>query len=196
MGNEPTGARRSNLALLGKLAIVAGLMFGFGFAMVPIYRAICDVTGVNFLTRPDDDAPQLARKSVIDEQRSVIVEFDVNARGTWHFRPETRSLTVHPGEVATVTYELVNTQPRAMRGQAIPSYAPLQSGQYFRKIECFCFQQQDFAANETRRFPVVFVIDPGLPKDVGTITLSYTFFEIATPEAPRAAVAPLRGDAS
>ena len=128
----------------------------------------------------------LAAATQIDTTRSVIVEFDANVRGAWQFRPETRSLTVHPGEVASVTYELVNTEPRALTGQAIPSYAPQQAAQYFRKIECFCFRQQDFAANETRRFPVVFVIDPELPGDVGTITLSYTFFEIVPP-APIAA---------
>jgi cytochrome c oxidase assembly protein subunit 11 len=87
-------------------------------------------------------------------------------------------LTVHPGELITVVYDLVNTRPIATAGQAIPSYAPMQSGPYFRKLECFCFKQQALDANETRKFPVVFVVDPKLPADVNTITLSYTFFEV------------------
>ncbi len=108
----------------------------------------------------------------------MVVEFDANGRGAWKFRPEVSSLEVHPGELVTVVYDLENTRPAPTVGQAIPSYAPRQSAGYFRKIECFCFQQQELGANETRRFPVVFVLDPKLPKDVNTITLSYTFFEV------------------
>ena len=90
-----------------------------------------------------------------------------------------RHLQVHPGELVQVTYDLVNLQNRRVAGQAIPSYAPQQSAQYFRKLECFCFTQQTLAAGEMREFPVVFFIDPALPADVQTITLSYTFFEVA-----------------
>jgi len=113
-----------------------------------------------------------------------VVEFDANGRGPWRFRPERASVEVHPGELVTVNYELLNTEPRAMAGQAIPSYAPQVSAQYFRKLECFCFRQQTLEANETRRFPVVFVVDPELPRDVGTITLSYTFFEVGAGVRP------------
>jgi cytochrome c oxidase assembly protein subunit 11 len=172
------GTQHTNLRMLGKLAVIAAAMFGFGYAMVPIYKAICEVTGVGLLTPRDAQAEEFARNTQVDTSRSVVVEFDANGRGAWLFKPEKRSLTVHPGELVTVNYELVNTQARETVGQAIPSYAPQQSAPYFRKIECFCFKQQTLGANEARRFPVVFVVDPKLPKDVNTITLSYTFFEV------------------
>jgi cytochrome c oxidase assembly protein subunit 11 len=94
---------------------------------------------------------------------------------------------VHPGELVHVDYDLVNLESRTMVGQAIPSYAPMQSGPHFQKLECFCFKQQTLAANETRKFPVVFFVDPALPRDVKTITLSYTFFEVAGAVKERAA---------
>jgi cytochrome c oxidase assembly protein subunit 11 len=164
--------------MLRKLLVIAGLMFGFGYALVPIYQKICEVTGINDLTRLDKGAAEFARNTQVDRSRTVTVEFDANARGAWLFKPETNALTVHPGELITVVYDLVNTRPIATAGQAIPSYAPMQSGPYFRKLECFCFKQQALDANETRKFPVVFVVDPKLPADVNTITLSYTFFEV------------------
>ncbi len=88
-------------------------------------------------------------------------------------------MKVHPGELATVTYEVVNATEGALVGQAIPSYAPRHSASHFKKLECFCFQQQELKGKEVREFPVVFVIDPKLPADISTITLSYTFFEVA-----------------
>ena len=175
---DAQGAQHSNPRLLGKLVVIAAAMFGFGYAMVPIYKAICEVTGVGLLTQRDEEAEKFARNTQVDTSRSVVVEFDANGRGAWLFKPEKRTMTVHPGELVTVNYELVNTQPRAMAGQAIPSYAPQQSGPYFPEIECFFFKQQALEANEIKRFPVVFVVDPKLPKDVNTITLSYTFFEV------------------
>lgn len=183
--------RRLNLQMMGKLVVVAGLMFGFGYAMVPIYKKICEVTGIGLLLPRDHKAAEFARNTQIDTSRKVIVEFDANARGTWLFRPERNAIEVHPGELVTVVYDLENTRPVPTSGQAIPSYAPQHAGQYFRKLECFCFQQQALAPSQTRRFPVVFVIDPNLPRDVGQITLSYTFFEAAGPvgaAAPTTAV--------
>ena len=170
---------RSNRQLLGKLMVIAAVMFGFGFALIPIYKAICEVTGIGLLTRPDKSSAEFARNTQVDRARTITVEFDANSRGAWLFRPERSSMRVHPGELVTVEYELVNTLARDTVGQAIPSYAPLRSAQYFRKVECFCFKQQALAANSVRRFPVVFVVDPKLPKDVDTITLSYTFFDIS-----------------
>jgi len=107
----------------------------------------------------------------------------------WDFRPAKRSIEVHPGELATVMYEFRNIQPRTMAAQAIPSYAPKQASPHFNKIECFCFNEYTLKAGESRQWPVVFVIDPKLPKDVTTITLSYTFFEVGgkIPPAPQAA---------
>ena len=171
--------RRLNLRTFGKLAIAAVAMFGFGYAMIPIYKSICEATGANSLTKRDEDAAAFARNTQVDASRTVTVEFDANVRGTWLFKPERRTLDVHPGELVTVTYELANTRAQPVTGHAIPSYAPSRAAQYFRKIECFCFSQQTLAANETRRFPVVFVLDPNMPRDVNTITLSYTFFEVA-----------------
>lgn len=170
--------RRLNAQMLGKLVVIAVLMFGFGYALVPIYKKICEITGINELTRRDKGAEEFARNTQIDRSRTITVEFDANSRGAWLFKPEVNALQVHPGELVTVVYDLVNTRPVATSGQAIPSYAPQQSMPYFRKIECFCFKQQALDPNETRKFPVVFVLDPQLPRDVNTITLSYTFFEL------------------
>ncbi|MCO5106954.1 MAG: cytochrome c oxidase assembly protein [Burkholderiaceae bacterium] len=171
-------ARRPNLSMLAKLLVVAVAMFGFGFLLVPLYDKICEVTGVNSLTKVDRGAAEFARNTQVDRSRTVVVEFDANGRGAWKFRPEVGSLKVHPGELVTVVYDLENTRAQPTTGQAIPSYVPRVSAGYFRKLECFCFQQQELGPNESRRFPVVFVVDPKLPKDVGTITLSYTFFEV------------------
>jgi cytochrome c oxidase assembly protein subunit 11 len=169
----------SNLPMMGKLALLALMMFGFGWAMIPLYNAICDLTGINSLTKRDESAESFAKSTQVDLTRTVRIEFDANRHGPWQFKPAVRTLDVHPGQLATVEYELVNTADQPKAGQAIPSYAPEIGGRYFRKLECFCFQQQTLGSNETRRFPVVFVIDPKLPGEVGTITLSYTFFDVA-----------------
>lgn len=174
----PRTARRLNRQMLGKLVVMAGLMFGFGYALVPIYQAICEITGINDLTKRDKGAEEFARNTQVDRSRKITIEFDANSRGAWLFKPEVNALEVHPGELVTVVYDLVNTRPVATAGQAIPSYAPLQSSPYFRKLECFCFKQQALEPSETRKFPVVFVVDPKLPSEVNTITLSYTFFEV------------------
>ncbi len=186
-------ARRKarNLPMLGKLALFAVVMFGFGWAMIPIYNAICEVTGINTLTRRDEGAEAFARNTQVDESRTVIIEFDSNSHGPWRFKPEKRQIPVHPGELVTVMYELENTVDRPMSGQAIPSYAPEIGGRYLRKLECFCFQQQELAAHEKRQFPVVFVIDPKLPAEVTTVTMSYTFFDVGVRKS--AAVVPVNG---
>lgn len=164
--------------MVRKLVVVAVLMFGFGWALVPIYRKICEVTGINILTDRNAEAARLAQNTQVDTSRTVVVEFDANTQGPWRFKPHVNHVEVHPGELVHVDYDLVNLEPRAMAGQAIPSYAPMQSARYFQKLECFCFEQQTLAAGETRRFPVVFFISPELPRDVNEITLSYTFFEV------------------
>jgi cytochrome c oxidase assembly protein subunit 11 len=172
-------ASTENRAILRKLLLVAVLMFGFGWALIPLYRKICEVTGINLLTNRDPEVEARARNTQVDTSRTIVVEFDANRQGPWRFKPQVNHLTVHPGELVHVDYDLVNLEGRPMAGQAIPSYAPMQSARYFQKLECFCFKQQVLAAGETRRFPVVFFIDPDLPKDVTQITLSYTFFEVA-----------------
>ena len=168
----------SNLRMLGKLALLATLMFGFGWAMIPLYNAICEATRVRIITKRDDGAAALARNGQIDTSRTITVEFDTNFHGAWRFTPEVRAIRVHPGELATVEYELSNTSGQRMAGQAIPSYAPSQSARHFRKVQCFCFEQQTMEGHEVRRFPVVFVIDPELPKNIDRITLSYTYFDV------------------
>jgi cytochrome c oxidase assembly protein subunit 11 len=134
--------------------------------------------GINVLAQQDGNVVHDANTQV-DMSRLVTIELDGNAQGPWRFRPVQRSVQVHPGELTTVTYEVVNTQGRTVQAQAIPSYAPQSAAPHFKKVECFCFKQQTLKAHEARQMPVVFFIDPKLPREVKTITLSYTFFEVA-----------------
>jgi len=183
-------SKQENSNMVGKLAIIVLAMFAFGYALVPLYKAICEMTGINILALGEKNIT--GAKSVvpantqIDKTRLITVEFDANARGPWDFKPAVRSIQVHPGELATVMYEFQNVQNRKMAAQAIPSYAPLQASAHFNKLECFCFQQYILEPGEKKQWPVAFVIDPKLSKDVSTITLSYTFFEVGgkTPAAP------------
>ena len=166
----------TNQKLFAKLAAIAIGMFGFGYALVPFYYEICAAWGVNALGEVRAEPVN----TQVDKTRTITVEFDANAHGLpWHFRPLVNHIEVHPGELATVEYEVVNERGEAITGQAVPSYGPERAAEYFRKIECFCFSQQTLAPGETRRMPVVFVVDPKLPKDVTNIALSYTFFEVA-----------------
>ncbi|MDY7546630.1 cytochrome c oxidase assembly protein [Glaciimonas sp. CA11.2] len=182
---KPNGEGRAyalqlNRKMLGKLIVIAVLMFGFGYGLVPVYKSICSLTGVNFLT-PQDSTVVAPTNTQIDKSRTITVEFDGNARGPWRFRPAVSSMQVHPGEMTQVIYEVVNKEARTMDAQAIPSYAPMQAEAFFKKVECFCFTQQTLGPNQAKEFPVVFYIDPKLPKDVKSIMLSYTFFEISKP---------------
>ncbi len=171
-----------NRRMVGKLIVVAFLMFGFGYALVPMYRAICTALGINVLSLSEKAIPGQSKatpaNTQVDTSRTITVEFDANARGPWDFKPAKRYVEVHPGELTTVMYEFRNIQNRTMAAQAIPSYAPKQATPHFNKLECFCFNEYTLKPGESRQWPVVFVIDPKLPKDVKTITLSYTFFEI------------------
>ncbi len=190
--------RRANVQMVGKLAIVACGMFAFGYALVPLYRAICEMTGINILSLSELRVPggasggkdvKLPANTQVDTSRTITVEFDANVRGLWDFKPAQSSMQVHPGELNTVMYEFQNVQNRRMAAQAIPSYAPQQAAPYFNKLECFCFNQYTLDAGEKKQWPVAFIIDPKISKDVKTITLSYTFFEVGgrTPPAPTAA---------
>ena len=185
-------ARADNLRMLGKLCVIAVGMFAFGYALVPLYEHVCQALGINVLAVGEKQVPggsRAAANTQVDRSRLVTVEFDANARGPWEFKPAIRSVQVHPGELATVTYEFQNVQNRRMAAQAIPSYAPRQAAAHFSKLECFCFSQYTLDPGEKKQWPVAFVIDPKLPKDVTTITLSYTFFEVGSgvPAAPAAA---------
>ena len=191
--------RHENFKMVGKLAVITVAMFAFGYALVPLYKAICEMTGINILSLAERQVPDggsagknggLPANTQVDMSRTITVEFDANSRGPWEFKPAKRSLQVHPGELATVMYEFQNTQNRRMAAQAIPSYAPRQAAAHFNKLECFCFNQYTLDPGEKREWPVAFVIDPKLSKDVTTITLSYTFFEVGgkTPPAPTSTV--------
>jgi len=185
-----TALRRDNLQMTAKLLVVTFCMFAFGYALVPLYKHICEALGINVLSLAEPNGGGGARKlpanTQVDMSRTVTVEFDANARGPWEFKPAVNSLQVHPGEMATVMYQFRNVQDRTMAAQAIPSYAPHQASPYFNKLECFCFNEYVLAPGEGKQWPVVFYLDPKLPKDVTTITLSYTFFEVGgkVPAAP------------
>ena len=187
--------RSDNLRIFGKLVVVTALMFGFGYALVPIYKSICTALGINVLSLAEldvqggarADAKSASKNTQVDTSRTITIEFDANSRGPWEFHPAKRSVDVHPGEMTTVMYEFRNVQNRTMAAQAIPSYAPMQAMPYFNKLECFCFNQYTLKPGESKQWPVVFVIDPKLSKDVKTITLSYTFFEVggSVPPEPK-----------
>lgn len=165
-----------NRRLLKKLLPIPLLMFGFGYAMIPFYKAFCEFTGINNLVKADA-APL---NTQVDSAREITLELDANLRDQlpWRFKPLQTSLKVHPGQMVRVDYELQNLSGHAITGQAIPSYGPINAAQYFRKLECFCFKRQTIAAGERRLMPVVFVVDRQLPADMNTVTLSYTFFEV------------------
>lgn len=193
------GLRLDNRRMVFKLVVIVAAMGAFGYALVPLYRTICDALGINVLSVSErigaaglSSGPD-RRSTQIDYSRKVVVEFDGNARGPWAFAPARRSIEVHPGEMATVMYEFRNAQDRTMAAQAIPSYAPKQSAGHFHKLECFCFSEYVLQPGEARQWPVVFYIDPKLPKDVNTITLSYTFFEVPGKVLGQAALAPVNG---
>ena len=166
--------RRSNLALVKRLAVVVIGMFAFGYALVPFYEQICRATGLRNIAQADE-----VKNTQVDASRSVRIEFDANLRNLpWTFKPLEPVVNVHPGEVRQVMYEVVNTTSRPITGQAIPSYGPQRAARYFQKLDCFCFAKQTLQPGEVRKMPVVFVVDPAAPADLATITLSYTFFEV------------------
>jgi len=166
---------QANRRLSTRLAVVAVAMFGFGFALVPFYEQICAALGVGSLV----EKGERPANTQVDYSRTVVIELDSNAHDLpWRFKPLVRHVSVHPGELMTVEYEVVNVRGAPVTGQAVPSYGPQHAGEFFKKIDCFCFTQQTLAAGESRRMPVTFVIDPKLPAGVNTIALSYTFFAV------------------
>lgn len=156
--------------------MLAVAMFGFGFLLAPLYSVVCRLTGLNQLQAAD----AVAKDTRPDTKRTVSMQFDSNLRDglPWVFRPTQTVLQVHPGQLVRTSYEASNTSDRAIVGQAIASFAPADAAAYVRKLECFCFSTQTLAPHEVRNLPVIFVIDPALPSDVPTVTLSYTFFEV------------------
>ena len=152
-------------------------MFGFGYALVPIYNVICEVTGLNGKT--GRVSIEQAAAAQVDLERTVTVEFvtNVNTLLNWQFAPTVTHVQVHPGQVTEVMFTATNRSGFEVTGHAVPSVAPGASARYFNKTECFCFTSQTLAAGETKDMPVRFIVDPALPEHIDVVTLSYTFFE-------------------
>jgi len=172
------GSRRTAI----KLGLVALGMFGFGFALVPLYELVCEVTGIGGKTGRIE-----AASGKVDRSRTVTVEFAAlpSSGLPWDFEPMQKRVTVHPGETATVKYRVRSRADEKLTGQAVPNVAPFTASKHFDKVECFCFTQQTLAAHESREMPVIFVVDPKLSKDINTVTLSYTFFNTDKASARR-----------
>lgn len=153
-------------------------MFAFGFALVPLYDVLCDITGLN--GRSSTSFAASGPTAAIDTSRTVTVEIvtTVNSGAQWGFRPKTAKLQLHPGEFVTATVIAENLVAEGKVIQAVPSVLPWNAGRHLHKTACFCFDRQPFDANQSREMPVVFTVDPELPAEVDTITLSYTLFEI------------------
>ena len=169
----------STRKLVTKLTFLVLVMFGFGYALVPLYNTICTVTGLNGKTGRLSEAAAAAMPK--NDARLITVEFvtNVNSGMPWRFKPLVTRIAVHPGVETAVDFEVTNTSRDAITGQAVPSLAPNEVARYFSKTECFCFTQQTLAAGETRRMPVRFIVNPKIPSHVDILTLSYTFFRAA-----------------
>jgi len=163
--------------LIGRLVLICLGMFGFGFALVPLYDVFCDLTGINGKTSGQAAS---AANAEPDRNREVIIEFLArpNKEMAWVFKPEIRRMTVHPGEIHVVNYLAENPTSRFIAGQAVPSVSPGQAALYFHKIECFCFTRQQLAGGEDMLMPLQFYVDPALPPQFSTITLSYTLYDV------------------
>lgn len=157
-----------------KLTFFAMVMFAFGYAMVPLYEKICQVTGLNNLLQPQAEEGEFTP----DPTRLVRVEFDTNARGMVAMTPSMELAQLTPGKTYSVIYTLENLTDAPLIGQAVPSYSPRRADRWFKKIQCFCFDQLHMQPGEVRQAPVVFVVDPAMPDDINTLSLSYTFFEV------------------
>jgi len=172
-----TDRAAANQKVVKRLGIAAVLMFGFGFALVPLYDVFCEITGLNGKTGRIELEEALSQ--AVDEDRLVTVEFlgTVHSDLPWEFRPMIRRIKVHPGEVTEVNYYAMNKTDNIVAGQAIPSLAPGLAAKYFNKTECFCFTRQSLGPGEAKEMPLRFVVDPALPENVRTVSLSYTFFQ-------------------
>lgn len=161
-----------------EMAVFTLAMFGFGFAMVPLYNALCELTGLN-----GRDSGMLVASAVAAEpdlSREVTVQFltVVNGGSEWQFRPEVSQIKVHPGEFTTVNFVAENMRDQDVVGQAVPAVTPGKAARHVKKTECFCFNQQPFKAREKKIMPVRLMLERDLPKDLNTVTLSYTFFDV------------------
>lgn len=170
---SPAERQAANRATLIKLLLVVVMMLAFCASMVPIYRQICEVLGIT-ATRA------IAQNTQVDTSRLVQVDFDasLNKNFAWKFEAVEKHISVNPGAIVTVNYRVTNTMPYPTTGRASPSFAPVEAGLYFSKIECFCFSNQTLQANETRDMPVTFFVAAKLPRSIEAIALSYTFHDV------------------
>lgn len=173
-GRRPATGRHALRLVLGCLA-----MFGFGYALVPLYGLICDITGLNGQSSSLRESAA-ALPDAVDTGRTVRIEFVTTVHGgqPWEFEPEQPYIEVHPGQPYRVSFHARNPHPAEATARATPSVAPGRGARHLRKTECFCFTEQHFGPGEAREMPVVFFVDPELPADIDTLTLSYTLFEI------------------
>lgn len=173
---KPTDNSISNAALTVRLAALAVGMFAFGlFVLPPLYDVFCEITGLG--GRTNTQAEQVVEAP--DESREIRIEFitNVNEYAPWEFAADVDSMTVNPGRMYYATFTAKNLTEDGKIAQAVPSVAPATASNHFKKIECFCFTNQEFAANEARAMPLQFIVDPDLPEHIDTITLQYTFFD-------------------
>lgn len=179
---DDSSRAHANRRVVTRLAVVVLGMFGFGFALVPLYDVFCQVTGLNGKTGRIELEQALSDN--VDTGRMVTVEFlaTVNSELPWEFRPVVKKVRVHPGEVTEVSYHARNLNDHSVTGQAVPSLAPGLAAKYFNKTECFCFTRQTLGPREARDMPLRFVVDPDLPVDIRTVSLSYTFYQAADGE--------------
>lgn len=175
--HRPESDNKGTVSLAGRLLLLAVGMFGFGFLLVPLYDAFCEITGLGGRT---NDVPAVVEEKP-DANRDIDLEFvtTVNEYAPWSFSSDLPGMTVHPGGLYEATFTATNLTDRHKIAQAVPSVAPQEAARYFRKLECFCFTAQEFAGGESKSMPVRFVIDSDLPEHIDTITLSYTFFDTA-----------------
>jgi cytochrome c oxidase assembly protein subunit 11 len=183
--SEGTPAQ-SKLGSPWRLAGIALAMFGFGFALVPMYNALCEITNQN----GKDNAMLVPASDLVEQpdvSRQVTVQFTTSVNGgrDWGFKPDVQTLKVHPGQLYTVNFTARNPDDVELVGQAVPSVAPWNAARYLKKTECFCFQNQPFKGGEQKHMPVRFMIERDLPPDVDTVTLSYTFFDVTAQAAAR-----------
>lgn len=167
---------KANRKLTWQLWLFAAGSLAFGFALVPLYNVLCDVTGYGDRSKLRQAASVV---EVPDEQRTVTIEFvsSVPTFGSWEFRPELGQLEVHPGKLYQAKFYARNLREHAVTAQAVPSIAPLQATQYFRKTECFCFQPQQFGGGQARELAVRFIVDPKLPATIDRLTLGYAMYD-------------------
>ncbi|MEJ2604022.1 MAG: cytochrome c oxidase assembly protein [Gammaproteobacteria bacterium] len=166
---------KNHRGLSWQLLVMTVAMFGFGFALVPLYDVFCDITGLG--GRTNAEAVTVTERP--DEERLITVEFvaTVNQQGPWDFEPTVAKMQVHPGKLYDTTFYAKNLQSHGTVGRAVPSVSPSVAARHFTKTECFCFTNQPFEANEAKDMPVRFIVDRALPAHIDTVTLSYTFFD-------------------